>query len=321
MEPTFRESPSQPHPCHPPNRVTTAWRNIRWRPRHMSTIISRGSGHLPSTHIGTGTSTPWFLQMMWMVTVSPQTCPSRGRTGCRGSGEERARPWLHPHELVLGMFARSDWMITASHWEISMLSFYYNLYGDLHLSIQTECHLVVFHVCASRCWSYKEQQKMCSVCGCCHLVTVGLQDVFQLSSSINVTSCTRWRLFIYTVCLAIKLFCTMWTDKYLYIGVIHVDCSFSGIGVILECVYVLYPSLAQVQFCFRNWNYWQSVTFLFFPFERKIIFILSDSIIYLRGRGHSRAIFLLFLRPWSGYLLMTNPMRMVYKLHIIFSDI
>lgn len=42
----------------------------------------------------------------------------------------------------------------------------------------------------------------------------------------------------------------MWTNKYLYIGVIHVDCSFSGICVILKSVYVLYPSLAQVQFFF-----------------------------------------------------------------------
>lgn len=106
--------------------------------------------------------------------------------------------------------------------------------------------LVVFGVCVSQGVGLTgaAAADVCSVCGCCHWVTVGLQDVFQLSSSINVTSCTRW-LFIYTLCLAIKLFCTMWTDKYLYIGVIHVDCSFSGIGVVLECVYVLYPSLTS----------------------------------------------------------------------------
>ena len=70
-------------------------------------------------------------------------------------------------------------------------------------------------------------------------VCVGV-EVFQFSSSISVTRCTRWWLFIDTLCLAIILFCTMWIDEYLYVGVLRVDCSWSGLCVIWEGVYVLY---------------------------------------------------------------------------------
>lgn len=190
-------------------------------------------------------STPCFPLMMRTPAMSQQTSRSPDKTDYQEYREERARLWLPPLELVLEMCTRVAQFITTTHWEARFLflllhSWHSCTFVRIRIFCWTDLHCQLYAGTSKRnilcVWlQYLVGFYKCSGC---------LSTLFQYYYYMLYK---RMVIYLHSM-LAIIMFCTLWTDKYLYISVVYVVLSMEwnlcDLGVCMSCVHIWHKLFA-----------------------------------------------------------------------------